>query len=140
MAVPPIKTPPRPARSAPAAAPPRDAGPEPLRRKRVQPVPATNLRRRRILNGLLAFAAIVLLVDALVGDKGLVERMRAGRQYEQELAALEAVRQENAALRERIRRLKDDPSAIESIAREELGLIRPGELLFIIRESKPTAH
>jgi cell division protein FtsB len=111
-----------------------------LRRKRVQPVPATNQRRRRILNGLLAFAAIVLLVDALVGDKGVVERLRAKRQYEQEMSQLRAIQQENAELRETMQRLKDDPSAIESIAREELGLIRPGELLFIIRDSKPTAQ
>ena len=116
------------------------SGPEPLRRKRVQPVPPTNLKRRRILNGLLAFATIVLFVDALVGDKGLVERLRAARQYEQEMEAVNAIRQENAELRDTMRRLKDDPSAIESIAREELGLIRPGELLFIIRDSKPATQ
>lgn len=93
-----------------------------------------------MLNGLLAFAAIVLFVDALIGDKGLVERLRAKRQYEQELTSLRAIQQENAMLRETMRGLKDDPSAIESIARKELGFIRPGELLFIIRDAKPLAQ
>ena len=120
--------------------PVRAASPEPLRRKRVQPAPTATLKRRRILNGLLAFATIVLFVDALVGDQGLVDRMRARRQYEQELAALDELKRENAALRETMRRLNDDPSAIESIAREELGLIRPGELLFIIRDTKPAGQ
>lgn len=124
------------------SAPRRDDRPEPLRRKRVQPAPTVATpRRRRILNGLLVFATLVLLVDALVGDKGLVERMRARRQSEREKAAVETVKHENAALREKVQRLRDDPAAIESIAREELGLIRPGELLFILRDAqKPASH
>ena len=125
----------------PSVQPRRDDRPEPLRRKRVVPVPSPTPRRRRILNGLLVFATVVLFVDALVGDKGLVERMRARRQYAQEVAALDAVRRENAVMREKIQRLKDDPAAIESLAREELGLIRPGELLFILRDAqKPASY
>ena len=122
--------------------PRRDDRPEPLRRKRALPVPSsTTPRRRRILNGLLVFATLVLLVDALIGDKGLVERMRARREAEREQAALDAMRQENGVLREKIQRLRDDPAAIESIAREELGLIGPGELLFILRDApKPVSH
>jgi cell division protein FtsB len=32
------------------------------------------------------------------------------------------------------RRLRDDPAAIEEQARRELGLIKPGEVLFIIKD------
>ena len=110
---------------------------EPLRRRRVQPEPAVSPRRRRILNVVLSFATIVLLVDALVGEKGLMERLRARRDFQAQYATLEALRSENAHLREKAKRLREDPSAIESIAREELGLIRPGELLFILRDVKP---
>jgi cell division protein FtsB len=39
-------------------------------------------------------------------------------------------------LREEARRLREEPSAIEEIARRELGLIKPGEKLFIIREAQ----
>ena len=122
--------------STPSVQPRRDDRLEPLRRKRVVSVPSSTPRRRRILNGLLVFATVVLLVDALVGDKGVVERMRARQQYAQEAATLEAIRRENAVMREKIQRLKDDPAAIESLAREELGLIRPGELLFILRDAQ----
>ena len=41
---------------------------------------------------------------------------------------------ENARLREEARRLREDPSAIEEIARRELGLIVPGEKLFILKD------
>jgi cell division protein FtsB len=85
----------------------------------------------------LAFVAIVLVVDALVGDKGFVDTLRARRQHRESAAALAQKRQENARLREEIRRLREDPSRIESVAREELGLIRPGEVLFIVHDQKP---
>jgi len=79
--------------------------------------------------------AIVLVVDALVGDKGFVDTLRARRQHRESSAALAQKRQENARLREEIRRLREDPSRIESVAREELGLIRPGEVLFIVHDA-----
>ena len=114
-------------------------GPEPLRRKRVQPVPSSNAGRRRLLNLVLGFAAVVLLVDALVGEKGFMDRLRAGREYEQHAAKLNAMRRENAGLRSQIIRLDTDPSAIEEIARREMGLMKRGELLFIIRDGKSQA-
>lgn len=114
----------------------RVRGPEPLRRKPVQPIPAPNAGRRKLLNLVLAFAAFVLLVDALVGEKGFMERMRAGREYQQQAARLDALRRENQAMLARIQRLDSDPGAIEAIAREEMGLMKKGELLFIIRDVK----
>jgi cell division protein FtsB len=112
---------------------PRPGGPEPLRRKRVEPAPA-GPRRRRIVHILLVFVTVVLLVDALVGDKGFMDTMRARREHVDAAARLDALKRENQRLREDVRRLRDDPGTIESIAREELGLIRPGEMLFIIKD------
>jgi len=84
----------------------------------------------------LGFVAIVLVVDALVGNRGLLETMRARRQYAQVAGDLARKRRENEQLREDIRRLREDPSAIESVAREQLGLMRDGEVLFIVHDSK----
>ena len=114
----------------------RDGAAEPLRRKRVQPAPAATIQRRRLLNALLLFATVVLLVDALVGDRGLMERVRARKQLESMESALAALKYQNALKREEMRLLNEDRAYIESIAREELGLIKPGELLFIIRDAK----
>ncbi len=113
------------------------AGPEPLRRHRpaLQPGWAGG---RRLLQAALIFITIVLLVDALIGEKGFMETLRARRQSRDVAAALESVRRENARLREDVRRLSEDPGAIESVAREDLGLIRPGEVLFIIKDAKPS--
>jgi cell division protein FtsB len=35
------------------------------------------------------------------------------------------------------RRLREDPSAIESVARRDLGLIKPGEKVFIVKDAAP---
>lgn len=90
--------------------------------------------RRKLLNILLAFAAGVLLIDALVGEKGLLEGVRARRAYAEAEASLNRLRAENARLYEDKRRFTENRAAIEALAREELGYIRPGELLFIIRD------
>jgi cell division protein FtsB len=113
--------------------------PQPLRRKRVPVVPRSPLRRKTI-HFLLVFVTVVLVVDALVGEKGLTESIRARRHEAEQVAAVARLRHENADLREQARRLREDPSAIESVAREQLGLIRPGEILFILRDVKPASR
>ena len=47
------------------------------------------------------------------------------------------MRAENAGLRLQAQRLREDPSAIEELARQELGLIKPGERLFIVKDVAP---
>ena len=91
-------------------------------------------RGRSVMYLLVVFIACVLIVDALAGEKGLLETMRARRQYSQLASAIDGLRQENARLREEARRLREDPRTVEAIARQELGLIRPGEVLFIIKD------
>ncbi len=81
----------------------------------------------------LIFVTCVLLANALFGDRGLAQTLRAGREYRQAEDALRQIRRENAAFREQQRRLREDPRTIEAVARQELGLIRPGEILVIVR-------
>ena len=113
----------------------RGTAAEPLRRNRVIP-PTPSLIRKRGLHVLLIFITVVLIVDALVGEKGLTQSMNARRQYRQLQASLEDLRRENVALREEMRRLHEDPATIESLARQDLGLIRPGEVVFILKDLK----
>jgi cell division protein FtsB len=96
-------------------------------------------RGRRVLTALFFFVVCVLAVDALVGDQGLVATIRARKQYDGLGADLARLRSENAGLRDEARRLREDPDAIEEIARRELGLMSPGEKLFIIQDIDPPA-
>jgi cell division protein FtsB len=94
-------------------------------------------RARRIVHLLLIFVASVIVVDALVGERGLVAMLRARHEYDELSAAIAHQRAENGRLRDTVRRLREDPSAIEEIARRELGLIKPGERVFIIKDVPP---
>ena len=92
---------------------------------------------RRLVHWFLVFVASAIIVDGLVGERGLLAMMRARKDYDILSAAIARQRGENAQLREQVRRLTDDPAAIEEIARRELGLIKPGERVFIIKDVPP---
>ena len=85
----------------------------------------------------LFLGAVALLANVLVGDQGLLATLRARRQYDELAGIIARQRAENARLRAEARRLREDPEAIEEIARRDLGLIRPGEKVFIIKDLSP---
>jgi cell division protein FtsB len=91
----------------------------------------------RLIPALLVFVALIILVDGLVGDKGLLAMMHARQEYDELAASVARLRTENLRLREDARRLRDDPAAIEEVARRELGLIRPGEKVFVLKDVAP---
>jgi len=91
-------------------------------------------RGRRLLRHALVFITAVIIIDAIAGEKGLLALLQARREYSALERSLERARTENAALRDMARRLREDPSAIEEQARRELGLIKPGEVLFIVKD------
>ncbi len=91
-------------------------------------------RTRRIVRLLLLLLAAAIVVDGLVGDRGLLAMRHARQRYDELAAAIGWQRAENARLSDQARRLREDPAAIEEIARRELGLIRPGEKVFIVRD------
>jgi cell division protein FtsB len=80
---------------------------------------------------LLAFAAAVLLADALAGDRGLAATLRARSDRVALTAEIESLRAENARLRARAQALKNDRAAIEAVARQELGLLRRDEKVVV---------
>jgi cell division protein FtsB len=101
----------------------------------VTPRPYSRHRRSLWVRRVLIFATVVVFVDAVVGKSGLAQSFRAADEYERALAELTVLRAQNTALTERARRLDHDAAAIEDLAREELGFLRRGEIVFVV---KPT--
>ncbi|MFQ5701308.1 MAG: septum formation initiator family protein [Acidobacteriota bacterium] len=86
---------------------------------------------RRVVIFVVVAAALAVLIGAAVGERGYLEvrRQRATyAEFEREVEQLEAA---NAALMEEIRALKTDPYVIEKLAREKLGYVRPGEVIYL---------
>ena len=93
--------------------------------------------RGRAVQYLLVFLGSVLFVDALVGDKGVLQMLKKRQELRALDQAVAAARARNAQMRAEIDRINHDPAALEELARKDLGLIKPGEKLFIIRDVSP---
>ena len=93
--------------------------------------------RGRAVQYLLVFLGSVMVVDALVGDKGVLQMLKKRQELRAADQAVAAARTRNAEMRAEIDRLNTDPAALEEIARKDLGLIKPGEKVFIIRDAPP---
>jgi cell division protein FtsB len=85
----------------------------------------------------LVFIGCVLVIDALVGDKGVLQMLKTRQKAQSLYQAVAVAQTKNARLRDQIKRFKEDPAALEDAARRDLGLIKPGEKLFIIRDAPP---
>jgi cell division protein FtsB len=97
--------------------------------------PAIQRRQpRRFWSQAVLFVACVLAVNAVFGDKGLTDTLRARKTYAAATDDLARLKRENAALRDQVRRLRNDPATIESVARGELGLVKRGEILVTIKD------
>ena len=91
-------------------------------------------RQGRWLSWVLVFLSCVLLLDGLLGEHGLARTIEARKELRVATESVERLRQENAALRDQARRLQEDPATLESVARRELGLIRRGEILVVVKD------
>jgi cell division protein FtsB len=108
-----------------------------VRRKPAPPPLGESAARRTRMVQLVIFAiAAVITIDAVVGDKGLLETFRARREQTQLLNEINRIRYDNTRKREYARRLREDPRAIEEAARRNLGLVKSGEVLVIVKDAE----
>jgi cell division protein FtsB len=87
---------------------------------------------------ILGLALLVLLVHDIFGSHGIVAMRRTQKEIDQIRAQIAKINDENKLLNGQVISLKTDPKAIEHIAREEMGLARPGELIFKIPDAANT--
>ena len=78
----------------------------------------------------LAGAAFALLYDA---DNGLRAVFKVNAELEHADERVAVLWSERTELVERAERLRTDPFEIESVARESLGMVRPGEIVVRLR-------
>jgi cell division protein FtsB len=70
------------------------------------------------------------MLVVLFGDNGLLELNRKHNTHEGLMEQNARLTRENLRMYRTIDRLQNDPAFIESIARRELGMVRPDELIF----------
>jgi len=89
----------------------------------------------RIAFGVFGLLTLAMLLLAVFNDKGVLEvrsQVQKLNSIDAEIARQEA---ENKQLHEEIKALRFDPSTIEKLAREELKLVKPGEIVLVTPEN-----
>ncbi|MGE5125752.1 MAG: FtsB family cell division protein, partial [Betaproteobacteria bacterium] len=81
-------------------------------------------------------ALVALTVGSVFGDRGILNLMHKRQEVEELRVELETLRAENARLASEVVALRTSPRAVERLAREQLGLARPDETVFLIREGE----
>ncbi|ATB39770.1 septum formation initiator family protein [Cystobacter fuscus] len=85
---------------------------------------------RRKLLAVAACVAALLTVVSAADAKGFRRYLSLRQDVEAIHERNQAITAQNEALRREINALRTDPSALERAAREELGYIKPGEIVF----------
>jgi cell division protein FtsB len=116
----------------PAAEEPRVKKPRVRHRLRT-PLEARMWRRRMLTYAAIAIS-FVLLVNALIGQNGYLDTLRARRESADLSEEIKRVNEETLRMREDIQRLRTEPAALEEAAREQLRLSKPGETMVVIKD------
>jgi cell division protein FtsB len=85
---------------------------------------------------LLGLLVLVLVVHDIFGTHGYLAMRRTQNEIKKVQAGLDQLNKENLELEQEVKELRTDPHKIEKIARDELGLARPGEVIIKIPESQ----
>lgn len=84
----------------------------------------------RNMTWFLLAGLILLLVQDILGTHGVLAMRHSQKQAANLQKEINRLNEENQQMQERVKGLKTDPATIERIAREEMGLARPGEYIF----------
>ncbi len=101
-------------------------------RRRVEKRKRKLISRVLILIGLLF--AVTLMVKVFFGDRGFFGLLKIKSEYASILEEVNQLQNENVKLAEEINKLKDDKYYQEKIAREKMGFIREGEVVFLFTD------
>jgi cell division protein FtsB len=93
----------------------------------------TAFRRKALALAAFLIAAATIL-NSLFGERGILGLRKAREEHARLLQEVETLEADNARLSAQIRALRSDPLVVERMAREILGMARPGEIVLTIRQ------
>jgi len=101
--------------------------------------PLNTLQHTRRLKALALAGLVVcgIVYGALRDEEGVMHVFRERSRLQDLSHSVNGLRDENHRLRAEIKALREDPRAVERLAREDLGLSREGEIVFILESEPP---
>ncbi len=96
----------------------------------------TEKQHRLVIGGGVGCFLLLSLL-AVAGERGFFEVYRFSRHLKHVESRIRALEAENERLRRQAIRLRSDPAQVEKLAREDLGLALPDEIIFEIVDGEP---
>jgi cell division protein FtsB len=90
-------------------------------------------QHRLVIGGGVGFFLLLSLL-AVAGERGFFEVYKFSHHLERVESRIRTLEEENKRLRMEATGLRNDPYQVEKLAREDLGLARPDEIIFEIVE------
>ena len=90
----------------------------------------------KVMVVIVGLALIALLVHTIYGEGGYMDLRSQRSEFEEWQRKIHTLEEENRRLAGEIKELRDDPDAIERVARENLKMAKPGETIITIPEKK----
>ena len=78
----------------------------------------------------LVLLCVALIVHEVFGQHGFLAMRRQHKEVEALQQQMQRLQQENLELEKQINALRTDPKAIERVAREQMRMARPGEIIY----------
>lgn len=91
--------------------------------------------KKRAAAMLIVLGGVSVLWSLIMGEMGVVKYMRMKSQEHALRVEIEHLKKDNLRLLEEVRALKYDSAYIERIARDKIGLARPGEIVYYYGET-----
>jgi cell division protein FtsB len=89
----------------------------------------------RIALGVFGLLTVAMLLLAVFNDKGALQVHAQAQKLTAIETDIEKFDTENKKLQSEIQALRSDPTTIEKFAREELKLVKPGEIVLVTPEN-----
>lgn len=93
-------------------------------------------KEKKIIQGLVIFGTAIVIILSLVGDKGLLQFYSLKKQESQLKNDIKQLKSEKQDWISKINSLKTNLTYIETIAREEMGMVRSDEVLVLLKDQK----
>ena len=89
---------------------------------------------------ILILVCIALCVHEVFGQHGILAMRQEQKEMESLRQRIQQLQQENEKLDRQIKALQSDPKAIERVAREQMHMARPGEIIYTLPENSPNKN
>ena len=85
-------------------------------------------RKRRLI--LIAVLVMLIAIFSVGGNRSLIRIYQMSKTRAELHRGIGRLKQANQDLVQEVQSFKNDPGRVEAIAREELGLVKPGEVVY----------